>query len=116
MPWHKDVESEGYSETPREGVNLRRIGGGGYMDLVSNVWHWHAVEWGGRCKLNSDFACLSLRGFCLFFSPALSRERMSPDIMHSSLDMILIPRTRSRVYRLQLATPIADLSGICRAK
>lgn len=23
----------------------------GYMDLVSSVWHWHAVEWGGRCKL-----------------------------------------------------------------
>lgn len=22
---------------------------GNYMDLVQNVWHFHAVEWGGRC-------------------------------------------------------------------
>jgi hypothetical protein len=21
-----------------------------YMNLVQNVWHFHAVEWGGRCK------------------------------------------------------------------
>ncbi|CUS12431.1 unnamed protein product [Tuber aestivum] len=21
---------------------------GGHMEIVSNVWHWHAVEWGGR--------------------------------------------------------------------
>lgn len=21
-----------------------------YMSLVAKVWHWHAVEWGGRCK------------------------------------------------------------------
>jgi len=21
-----------------------------YMALVAKVWHWHAVEWGGRCE------------------------------------------------------------------
>jgi hypothetical protein len=30
------------------------LGGGGgkmnYMNLVQKVWHFHAVEWGGRCK------------------------------------------------------------------
>lgn len=55
IPWRKDIENEGYSETPmREGEHLKRRGG--YMDLVSNVWHWHAVEWGGKCKLSFDFA------------------------------------------------------------
>lgn len=75
MPWHKDIESEGYSETPREGVNLRRRGGGGYMDLVSNVWHWHAVEWGGRCKLNTiSLVYVARRVLSLFFSPISRRN------------------------------------------
>lgn len=68
---NRDPENGGYSGSfgepaVRGDENLKR-GKGGYMDLVSNVWHWHAVEWGGRCKLYFGFAII--QDLHLFFWP-----------------------------------------------
>lgn len=64
---HRDVENGSYSgnfgETNTRGNESLKRGKGGYMDLVSNVWHWHAVEWGGRCKLHFGFASILLSVF-----------------------------------------------------
>lgn len=73
---NRDPENGGYSgnfgETAVRGDENLKRGKGGYMDLVSNVWHWHAVEWGGRCKLYFGFARIMLSyvfnpGFASFF-------------------------------------------------
>lgn len=77
---HRDVESGGYSgsfgsdETTiasKEEEELKKgmISRGGYMDLVSNVWHWHAVEWGGRCKLHFAFGLGVMYVFGLWAFP-----------------------------------------------
>lgn len=38
------------TNSPESTSSQAHRGNTGFMELVGKVWHWHAVEWGGRCK------------------------------------------------------------------
>ena len=40
---------DGLEMVARQNASLPQKMRMNYMDLVQNVWHFHAVEWGGRC-------------------------------------------------------------------
>jgi hypothetical protein len=58
----RDIENAGYDQPPEppgvaagsEPVQMETMGHKrkrmNYMDLVQSVWHWHSVEWGGKCE------------------------------------------------------------------
>jgi hypothetical protein len=46
VPVDRALEMVGMSNARNPGGKMN------YMNLVRNVWHFHAVEWGGRCTFD----------------------------------------------------------------
>lgn len=143
MHRHRDVEhgytgSFGSDETAvsavKEEEELKQgmISKGGYMDLVSNVWHWHAVEWGGRCKLSFWFWSCKFRDLYLFSTLRLYSILYQPLDIHQFMGLRKIFKSgisrlyispqffssrswadpHSYVHRLQFTTPGTASAGV----